>query len=351
MAKHNKLFSLLSLSLVLSVLLSGQMGEQAEARLQHHHSKNLFVFGDSYVDTGNTRKDAPGSWKEPYGITFPGEPTGRFSDGRVLTDYVAKYLGQKSPLPYKFRNEAPHHYLKHGMNFAYGGTGVFNTSSSNPNMTVQINFLEQLIEEKVYTPSDLSNSIAQVAVSGNDYNFYLATNGSLQGFPSFISSVVNQTITNLIRIKNLGVKKIIVDGLQPLGCLPLITVANSFQQCNSTFNQLVLLHNNLLNQSVTKLNQEAEDHSTFVILNLYDSFLSVLNETSNGNTSDQLKQCCIGVSSQYSCGSVDENNVKKYTVCENPKSAFFWDTFHPTQAGWNAVFNKLKKDDLRQLKY
>lgn len=75
-----------------SLNVTGQMVQQAEARLQHHHSKKLFVFGDSYADTGNTRKDAPGSWKEPYGITFPGEPTGRFSDGRVLTDYVGKCL-------------------------------------------------------------------------------------------------------------------------------------------------------------------------------------------------------------------------------------------------------------------
>lgn len=49
---------------------------------------SLFVFGDSYVDTGNWRKSMGSSWKEPYGSTFPGKPAGRFSDGRVLTDYI-----------------------------------------------------------------------------------------------------------------------------------------------------------------------------------------------------------------------------------------------------------------------
>ncbi|KAL6989381.1 hypothetical protein U1Q18_015131 [Sarracenia purpurea var. burkii] len=48
----------------------------------------LFVFGDSYVDTGNTPKDHSRSWKQPYGITYPGKPAGRFSDGLVLTDYI-----------------------------------------------------------------------------------------------------------------------------------------------------------------------------------------------------------------------------------------------------------------------
>ncbi|KAJ1380244.1 SGNH hydrolase superfamily [Sesbania bispinosa] len=263
---------------------------------------------------------------------------------------VAKYLGLRSPLPYKFRKVIPQ-YLKYGVNFAYGGTGVFDTSFSYPNMTIQIDFFNQLIQENVFTPSDLSNSVALVSVAGNDYGFYLSTNGSAQGFPSFITSVVNQITTNLIRLQKLGVKKIVVGGFEPFGCLPLFTTPSSFQRCNSTFNELVVLHNNLLNQSVTKLNQQSKDHTTFVILDLYDSFMSVLNDPSTNNIKDQLKPCCVGVSSKYFCGSVDENNEKKYTVCENPKSAFFWDLFHPTQAGWNAVYNKLHKGALHQLQY
>lgn len=56
------------------------------------HPTKLFVFGDSFADTGNTNKSlppgAPNSWIYPYGITFPGKPTGRFSDGRLLIDFI-----------------------------------------------------------------------------------------------------------------------------------------------------------------------------------------------------------------------------------------------------------------------
>ncbi|RVW94190.1 GDSL esterase/lipase [Vitis vinifera] len=52
----------------------------------------LFVFGDSYVDTGNGGRQAT-SWKKPYGIIFPGKPTGRYSDGRVFTDYIGTHAG------------------------------------------------------------------------------------------------------------------------------------------------------------------------------------------------------------------------------------------------------------------
>ncbi|KAK7267963.1 hypothetical protein RIF29_20644 [Crotalaria pallida] len=354
MSSHNSnLFCLFCLSLLL--LLSGQSGMQAEARVQrdllnnHYHPTKLFVFGDSYADTGNTRKSQGGSWKEPYGITFPGEPAGRWSDGRVFTDYISKFLRLKSPIPYKLRKVGMPQHLKYGMNFAFGGTGVFNTSSSNPNMTIQIDFFEQLVKDKVYTASDLSNSVSYVSVAGNDYNFYLARNGSIEGFPSFISSVVNQTTKNLIRIQKLGVKKIVVGGLQPLGCLPQTTASSSFKQCDSTSNNLVLLHNNLLNQSVTKLNQESKNN--ILILDLFDSFMSVLNHTSTYNIQESLKPCCFGVSSNYNCGSV-ENNEKKYTLCDKPKSTFFWDGLHPTQAGWHAVYNKLQTTNaLQQLLY
>jgi phospholipase/lecithinase/hemolysin len=136
------------------------------------------------------------------------------------------------------------------------------------------------------------------------------------------------------------------------GCLPQATAQTSFQSCNSTFNDLVTLHNNLLNQTVTKLNQESNDHNTFTILDLFDGFRTVLNNPSSHNIKERLKPCCFGVSSEYNCGSVDENNVKKYLVCEKPKSAFFWDLVHPTEAGWHAVYNKLRvMNALQQIHY
>ncbi|PRQ43849.1 putative carboxylesterase [Rosa chinensis] len=52
----------------------------------------LFVFGDSYAATGNNVAslgvDSDRCWISPYGDTFPGKPTGCFSDGRVLTDFI-----------------------------------------------------------------------------------------------------------------------------------------------------------------------------------------------------------------------------------------------------------------------
>ena len=87
--------------------------------------------------------------------------------------------------------------------------------------------------------------------------------------------MVDQLKVNLKRIHGLGVKKIAVTALEPLGCLPSSTAISSFQRCNGTENSLVNFHNLLLQQAVAKLNKETKA-STFVILDLYDSFMTVL---------------------------------------------------------------------------
>ena len=83
-------------------------------------------------------------------------------------------MGIKSPTPYKAVK-----FIEYGMNFAYGGTGVFDTLVAAPNMTKQIDLFEQLVQEKIYTTDDLKFSTALVSVSGNDYGIYLARGGSL----------------------------------------------------------------------------------------------------------------------------------------------------------------------------
>lgn len=325
-------------------------GVQGSTQQRHHqpggyqrlNAQKLFVFGDSYADTGNLRKLLAKSWKEPYGITFPGKPTGRFSDGRVLTDYLASLVGLKSPIPYRWRKIGLK-ALRNGINFAYGGTGVFNTLVPLPNITSQIDLFEQVIEQGVYSLQDIQRSIAVVSIAGNDYITYLANNGSINGIEDFITTLINQLSLDLKRINDLGVRKIAVTGIEPLGCLPSIAATSSYQKCNDTANEASVFHNLLLEEAVANLNKV--NTTTIVILDLYQAFMSILqNSSSQGRWKFEspLKPCCNPISSAHDCGSVDENGKKMYTVCEDPESAFFWDSVHPSQMGWNAISSSLK---------
>ncbi|KAG2311360.1 hypothetical protein Bca52824_022917 [Brassica carinata] len=325
--------------LLISSLIFGEInGVESSSSNHHHHRhhhphlsgpKKLFVFGDSYADTGNIKKPHAASWKVPYGNTFPGKPSGRFSDGRVSTDYLARLFGIKTPFAYLWKDYVGKDRLRYGMNFAYGGTGVFNTKSTSPNMTIQINLFEQLLGD-IYSQSD-SSSLALVSIAGNDYSNYLALNRSIAALPIFIKQVVDQTELNLRRIHALGVKNIAIPSLQPLGCLPRYT---SSQGCNETFNALVKYHNSLLEKVVGKLNNET-NHSTFAIIDFYNAFLTVFKNkgVNPGDKSFEtpLKPCFA------------KAVVGMWMRRVQLMSAFFWDGLHPTQEGWKSVYSVLGK--------
>lgn len=69
------------------------------------------------------------------------------------------------------------------MNFAVGGTGVFDTGDFQRNLTVQIDVFERQIKNGIFSLCDLDSSIALVAVSGNDYGTYQSS-----GHPFNVSS-------------------------------------------------------------------------------------------------------------------------------------------------------------------
>ncbi|MCV2423733.1 hypothetical protein LNV47_24425, partial [Paucibacter sp. DJ4R-1] len=293
----------------------------------------------------------------PFGITFPRRPSGRFSDGRVLTDFLAEFLGVKSPIPYSWRKLAPQK-AKDGVNFAFGGTGVLNTTATIkvglPNMTQQIDLFQQILSgnDVVQVDTRLTDAVAYVSLVGNDYNTYLSSGGSIQGLPSFITKVVNQLAVNLERILNLGFRRIIVTGLQPIGCVPQLTASDSFKQCNSTFNSAVQFHNQLLAQAVATLNNQTSE-TPIHILDLYNSFFSSFQEkdtyTGRSRFETPLIPCCFGIDANSNCGDVDEDGNKLYTLCDDRSAAFFWDSYHPTQAGWEVVYPKLRATLLQAL--
>lgn len=277
-------------------------------------------------------------------MTFPGKPAGRFSDGRVLTDFIASFLGIPSPVPYELRKIGDQQ-LQYGMNFAYGGTGVFNTLASEPNMTTQINSFQRQLEDEVYTKRDLNSSIALVSVAGNDYATYMAGNAAQQqSVQVFTRSLISQLALNLESIHGFGIRKIAVTSIGPLGCFPPFTASSSYKKCSLVENSIAQFHNKILEQAVQKLNKD-RNGSVFVFIDLYKGFYSAFKTPKNFPGSlkleNPLKPCCMGMSSGNSCGSVDENGEKKYTVCENAGMAFFWDMVHPSQNGWHAVYSAI----------
>ncbi|KAJ0101609.1 hypothetical protein Patl1_05913 [Pistacia atlantica] len=121
-----------------------------------------------------------------------------------------------------------------------------------PNMTTQIDYFQQLLEEKHYTKDALDSSVALVSLAGNDYVAYIFTNGSPKDMSEFSKAIIKQLAMNLKRIYSLGVQKVGVIGLEPASCLPV----NSNQTCSETWNRGSKFHNRNLKQAVKILNNE-----------------------------------------------------------------------------------------------
>lgn len=122
----------------------------------HHTQKNLmfFIFGDSLFDAGNnkyinTTDQRANFW--PYGETFFRHPTGRFSDGRLIPDFIGKsqcivfssirvdlvfrwslFLAAAEYAKLPFLPPYLQHgsnQLKYGANFAFAGAGALDETN------------------------------------------------------------------------------------------------------------------------------------------------------------------------------------------------------------------------------
>ena len=77
------------LSFFLSTLFLTIVNSEAHCR----NFKSIISFGDSTADTGNLiglsdPDDLPAAAFPPYGETFFHHPTGRFSNGRLIIDFI-----------------------------------------------------------------------------------------------------------------------------------------------------------------------------------------------------------------------------------------------------------------------
>lgn len=85
----------------------------------------IYAFGDSYTDTGNTNtasNTGPNGFTYvsnlPYGKTFFHHPTNRYSDGRLVIDFITESL----QLPYLQPYLKPNANTSSGINYAVAGS-------------------------------------------------------------------------------------------------------------------------------------------------------------------------------------------------------------------------------------
>ncbi|PRQ51706.1 putative SGNH hydrolase-type esterase domain-containing protein [Rosa chinensis] len=138
----------------------------------------LFIFGDALFDNGNnnylntTTKYQSNFW--PYGETFFNHSTGRFSDGRLISDFIAEYA--KLPLIPPYLQPGSKDYT-YGINFASSAAGAL--ADTHPgfviDLTTQLSFFKKVEKHLRHKLGDddahtlLSEAVYLISIGGNDY--------------------------------------------------------------------------------------------------------------------------------------------------------------------------------------
>ena len=131
---------------------------------------------------------------------------------------AASAMGMPTPVAYKLRRGAAPGLLARGMNFAVGGAGVVAGTSEAPKLGRQVDKFKRMVRHGIID-DDLTDSVALIAFSGRrDYErFNDMTNTDVKAVVQEVTDKIADAVEQLM---DLGVEKVVVTTLPPIGCTP-----------------------------------------------------------------------------------------------------------------------------------
>ncbi|KAK7276073.1 hypothetical protein RIF29_17205 [Crotalaria pallida] len=198
----------------------------------------ILVFGDSKVDSGNNNylSTIVKANHLPYGRDFPGYvPTGRFSNGRLVPDFLASYLNITNTVPPYLDPYLSNEQLPAGVSFASGGS-------------VSKSIINQRAVGAVVPGAALAKQVGIICV-------------------------------NLKDLYDLGCRNFGISGLPPIGCIPMqITLKFEMgRKCVENENLDAELYNRKLAERLHQI-QRMLPGSRVVYANLYEPLIDIINQ-------------------------------------------------------------------------
>ncbi|WCJ32664.1 GDSL-like Lipase/Acylhydrolase family protein [Euphorbia peplus] len=327
----------------------------SEAILTYNNERipALFVFGDSVVDTGNNNvlqySEAKCNYP-PYGRDFNGgKPTGRFSNGKVPSDFIAEAFGVKKVLPAYLDPNLKTEDLLTGVCFASGGNGfdpVTNSLSGAFSLGDQLKFLKEYKEKiKAIVGEERSAEIvaksAYILCTGtNDIlNTYFLSTYLQTDINSYTDFMIRNFITFIKDLYAVGARRFGVLSLPIAGCVPSQrTVRGGLQRnCFEKGNQAALLFNSKLVSAINTLNSTLPD-SLLLYLDIYNPLRDLIEAPAKYGFEVANKGCCGtgNIEVTYLC-----TNLNDPLTCKDDTKYVFWDSFHPTETAYRILVDMI----------
>ncbi|CAI0429597.1 unnamed protein product [Linum tenue] len=324
-----------------------------------------FIFGDSLVDAGNNNFISTLSKANirPNGIDFAasgGSPTGRYTNGKTISDIVGEELGQTNyAQPFLAPNTTGKALLS-GVNYASGGGGIMNATGrifvNRLGMDVQIDYfnitrkqLDQLLGTSKAREFITKNSIFSITVGANDFlNNYLLPVLSVgarisQSPDAFIDDMISHRWQ---RLYQMDARKFVIGNVGPIGCIPYQKTINQLKEneCVDLPNKLALQYNGRLKDLLAEMNDNMPD-AVFVHANVYDLVMELISNYGKYGFATSSRACC-GNGGQFAgivpCGPTS-------SMCADRSKHVFWDPYHPSEAANVIIAKQLLDGDTKYI--
>ncbi|KAL8244494.1 hypothetical protein R6Q59_010752 [Mikania micrantha] len=322
-----------------------------------------FVFGDSLVEVGNnnyvvtlSRANYP-----PNGIDF-GKPTGRFTNGRTITDILDEELGLKGYRPPYMAPTTVGRVILKGVNYASGAGGILNktgyTFGGRISMDAQLDNFANTRNDMISrigagaTQDLLKGSLISVTLGSNDFiNNYLTPvlstiEQKLVSPEEFVKDMMPKYKGQLKRLYDMGGRKILVTNVGPIGCIPYIRDLNSSlgNECAVLPNHLANLFNDQLKGLLQDLNNSLQG-STFIYANVHRIFDNILRNFKSYGF-DNADTACCHVAGKHG-GLVP--CVPPSKVCPDRSKYVFWDAYHTCDTANTIIAKRLMDGDIEDI--
>ncbi|KAL5558405.1 hypothetical protein UlMin_034616 [Ulmus minor] len=332
----------------------------------------IFNFGDSNSDTGGLASAFPAFLTPPYGETYFREPFGRFSDGRLVIDFIAQSYG----LPYLSAYlDSQGTNFKHGANFATASSTIRLPSQVIPNggfspfyldvqytQFVRLKSPSQAIRNRGKKHAKLvpqlqggyfKEALYTFDIGQNDIGEAIFANMSLQQIKASVPDIISHFTTNFKNIYNIsGGRSFWIHNTGPIGCLPyILTPFPSAERdeagCAKPYNEAAQHFNYVLKQAVVQLRKEFPS-AAITYVDIYSVKYSLFKDPHKYGFELPLVACC-GYGGKYSysdsveCGGTVTVNGSQIYVgsCERPSVRVNWDGIHYTEAANKVIFDKI----------
>uniref|UniRef100_A0A7N0RBV3 GDSL esterase/lipase n=1 Tax=Kalanchoe fedtschenkoi TaxID=63787 RepID=A0A7N0RBV3_KALFE len=309
----------------------------------------ILVFGDSTVDAGNNNYISTlfkGN-HPPYGRDYPGGvATGRFSNGKLVTDVLASLLNIKSAVPPFLDPNLSDADIRTGVSFASGGAGYDDTTNfataiplthQIPNFIRYFDRLRQIAGE-TEAARIVNHAMVVLSCGANDmaFNFYgnpvRSQRLTVGEYQDFLLGKMNYTVQALYK---LGVRNMLITGLPPVGCLPIqmsLKRHNLLKPvCVAEQNADSVIYNKKAVNMFSVMEKECPGLK-LGYANIYDPLLDMIEHAPKFGFLVTRVGCC-------GTGKVEGGPLCNLLspTCQNSSNHVFWDSIHPSQAAYSYI--------------